>query len=156
MAYAVSVVLRGGSIVGGAVRSMDDSVSRLPRGAASFDSEVSGAVVFRRRRRRWPRRWRERARCIDEQRDFVDESAGVRDGAVNVSSVLFGACKVLCMRWWWYVVGGIAAVSDTIELNDGSILRRQLQSCGRSAGNQHWDGGQTRVVGTQIAEIKRQ
>jgi hypothetical protein len=91
--------------------------------------------------------------------DFVDgEVQTVRDGAVNVSSVLFGARKSLVQE---VVVAALREVSPRlgairIELNDGSILQA---ATAKVAGDRLeisiGTGTNISVVGTQIAEVKR-
>jgi hypothetical protein len=163
MAYAVrGVVLRGGSIVGGAVRSMDDSVIKIATGSgeASIPRGEVALVVFQPATAEMAEALAgARKGVLMSSGDFVDgEVQTVRDGAVNVSSVLFGARKSLVQE---VVVAALREVSPRlgairIELNDGSILQA---ATAKVAGDRLeisiGTGTNISVVGTQIAEVKR-
>jgi len=163
MAYSVKgVVLRGGSMVGGAVRLMDDSVIKIATGSGEVSiprGEVA-LVVFQPATAEMAEALAgARKGVLMSSGDFVDgEVQTVRDGAVNVSSVLFGARKspvhevvVASLREILPQVGAMR-----IELNDGSILQA---ATAKVAGDRLeisiGTGTNLSVVGTQIADIKR-
>ena len=162
MAYGVKgVVLRGGSIVGGTVRSMDDSAIRIVTGSGEVAiprGEVA-LVVFR-------PATAEMAEALAGARkglllssgDFIDgEVASVSGSSVMLNSVLFGARKQNTAE---VVVAALREVSPKlgalrIELNDGSILQAETA---KVAGDRLevtvGTGTNLSVVGAQIAEIK--
>ncbi len=162
MAYGVKgLVLRGGSIVGGAVRSMDDSVIKIATGSGEVAiprSEVS-LIVFQ-------PATAEMAEALAGARkgvlmntgDFIDgDVQSFSGGNVTISSVLFGARKhntsevvVAALR---EVVPQVGAIR--IELNDGSVLQA---STAKIAGDRLelgiGTGTSLSVVSAQISEIK--
>jgi len=164
MAYGVKgVVLRGGSIVGGAVRSMDDSVIKIATGSGELTiprGEVA-LVVFQPATAEMAEALAgARQGILMSSGDFIDgEVQTVRGGSIAISSVLFGARKHETNE---VVVAALREVSPQpgamrIELNDGSIL----QAGGAKVAGDRLEvsigtGTNLSVVGAQITEIKRQ
>ncbi|HEV8378875.1 MAG TPA: PA14 domain-containing protein [Tepidisphaeraceae bacterium] len=163
MAYGVKgVVLRGGSIVGGAVRSMDDSVIKIATssGEVAIPRSEVALVVFQPATAEMAEALAgARQGALMNSGDFIDgEVQTVRDGMVGISSVLFGARKHNAQE---VVVAALRGVSPQlgairIELNDGSILQAGTARIAAdrlevSIGS----GTSLSVVGAQIAEIKK-
>ena len=146
----------------GAVRSMDDSVIKIATGSGEVAiprGEVA-LVVFQPATAEMAEALAgARLGVLMSSGDFVDgEVQTVRDGAVNVSSVLFGARKSNVNE---VVVAALRQVSPQIgamriELNDGSILQA---GSAKIAGDRLeigiGTGTNLSIVSAQITEIKR-
>jgi hypothetical protein len=163
MAYGVrGVVLRGGSIVGGAVRSMDDSVIKIATssGDVTIPRREVALVVFQ-------PATAEMAEALAGARqgvlmstgDFIDgEVQTLRGATLSISSVLFGARKHETNE---VVVAALREVSPQagalrIELNDGSILQAgSAKVAGDRLEISIGTGTNLSVVGAQISEIKK-
>jgi hypothetical protein len=162
MAYGVKgIVLRGGSIIGGSVRSLDDSVIKIATGSGEVTiprSEVA-LIVFQPATAEMAEALAgARQGVLMSSGDFIDgEVQSVRGATVAISSVLFGARKHETNE---IVVAALREVSPQagalrIELNDGSILQAgSAKVAGDRLEISIGTGTNLSVVGAQISEIK--
>jgi hypothetical protein len=156
------VVLRGGSIIGGSVRAMDDSTIKLATtsGEVSIPRGEAALIVFQPATTELAEGLAgARKGVLMSSGDFIDgDVQSVRDGFLGISSVLFGTRKQNLQD---VIVAALREVAPQmgamqIELNDGSILQAGAAKVeGDRLEITIGTGTNLSVVGAEIAEIKK-